>query len=159
MRITIIFLVLILPGLLFAGQLHGIINGKAYHFDRSRNFNEKNWGFGFEYDFERSGNWIPLVTGSTFKDSNNQTSNYLGGGTKYRFMLGAGESSWHLDAGVVAFLMTRKDYNGKKPFFGALPFISVGNEYVAVNATYIPSVSPKFASLMFFQLMIKVVEF
>ncbi len=159
MRITIIMIVFFLPGLLFADQLHGIINGKAYHFDRSRNFNESNWGVGFEYDFERSGNWIPLLTGSTFKDSNDQTSNYLGGGTKYRFMLGSGSSGLHLDAGIVAFLMTRKDYNNEDPFFGALPFISVGNEYVAINATYIPSVSPKFASLMFFQLMIKVAEF
>jgi len=159
MRITIIFLVLIFPSLLFADQLHGIINGKAYHFDRSRNFNEKNWGFGFEYNFEQSGNWIPFLTGSTFKDSNDQTSNYLGGGAKHRFMLGSGENGLHLDAGVVAFLMTRKDYNGDRPFFGALPFISVGNEYVAVNATYIPKISPKHASLLYFQLMIKLAEF
>ncbi len=159
MRVTAIIFILLLPDVLFADQLHGIINGKAYHFDRSRDFNESNWGVGFEYDFEQSGNWIPLVTGSTFKDSNNQTSNYLGGGSKYRFMLGSGDSSWHLDAGVVAFLMTRKDYNNENPFFGALPFVSVGNEYVAINATYIPSVTPKFASLMFFQVMIKVAEF
>ncbi len=159
MRITIIYLILLFPGLLLADQLYGVINGKAYHFDRSRNFNEKNWGVGFEYDFEQKGNWIPLLTGSTFKDSNNQTSNYLGGGVKHRFMLGSGDTGLHIDAGVVAFLMTRKDYNSERPFFGALPFISVGNEYVAVNATYIPKISPKHASLLYFQLMIKVAEF
>ncbi len=159
MRITIFTLFLMLPGLLFADTLHGIINGKAYHFDRSRNFNESNWGVGFEYDFEKSGNWIPLLTGSSFKDSNNQTSNYLGGGTKYRFKLGQDDTDLHIDAGVVAFLMTRKDYNNENPFFGALPFISVGNEYVAVNATYIPKISPKHASLLYFQLMVKLIEF
>ncbi len=159
MRITLGLLILLLPGLLFADQLHGIINGKAYHFDRTRNFNEANWGVGFEYDFEQNGNWIPFLTGSTFKDSNDQTSNYLGGGAKHRFMLGSGDAGLHIDAGVVAFLMTRKDYNNENPFFGALPFISVGNEYVAVNATYIPKISPKHASLLYFQLMIKVAEF
>lgn len=159
MRITIILLIFFSPGLLFADQLHGIINGKAYHFDRGRNFNEKNWGYGFEYNFEQRGDWIPLLTGSSFKDSKNQTSNYLGGGTKKRFMLGSGASGLHLDVGVVGFIMTRKDYKNQKLFVGALPFISVGNEYVAINATYIPKISPKYASLLYFQLMIKVAEF
>jgi len=159
MRTTILLLILFSPGLLFADQLHGIINGKAYHFDRGKNFNEENWGVGFEYDFDQAGNWIPFLTGSTFKDSNDQTSNYLGGGAKHRFMLGSGDSSFHIDAGIVAFLMTRKDYNNADPFFGALPFLSIGNEYIAVNASYIPKISPKHASLLYFQLMIKVIEF
>lgn len=159
MRITITLLVLLFPGLLLADQLHGIINGKAYHFDRSRNFNEKNWGLGFEYNFEQRGSWIPLLTGSSFKDSKNQTSNYLGGGTKKRLMLGSGETGLHIDVGIVGFVMTRKDYRNDRPFLGALPFISVGNEYVAVNATYIPRISPKYASLLYFQLMIKLAEF
>ena len=33
-------------------------------------------------------NWIPLITGASFKDSLENTSNYLGGGTKRRFLLG-----------------------------------------------------------------------
>ncbi len=159
MRITIILLVFLFPGLLFADQLHAIINGVAYHFDRSRNFNEQNWGYGFEYNFEPRGKWTPLLTGSSFKDSRNHTSNYLGGGVKTRYMLGSGDTGLHIDVGVVAFLMTRKDYKNNRPFLGALPFISVGNEYVAINATYIPKISPKHARLLFFQLMIKVAEF
>lgn len=159
MRITISLLILLFPALLFADQLYGIINGKAYHFDRARNYNEKNWGYGFEYNFERHGRWIPLLTGSSFKDSKNHTSNYLGGGAKKRFMLGSGDTGLHIDLGIVAFVMTRKDYRGNRPFLGALPFISVGNEYVAVNATYIPRISPKYARLLYFQLMIKIAEF
>ncbi len=159
MRITISLLILLLPALLFADQLYGIINGKAYHFDRVRNYNEKNWGYGFEYNFEQRGRWIPLLTGSSFKDSKNQTSNYLGGGAKKRFMLGSGDTGLHIDLGIVGFVMTRKDYRSDRPFVGALPFISVGNEYIAVNATYIPRISPKYARLLYFQLMIKIAEF
>ncbi len=159
MRIIVMCLILIMPELLFAGELHGIVNGKAYHFNRNRNLNESNWGVGFEYDFDRRGSWIPLLTGSTFKDSNDQTSNYLGGGAKHRFMLGSGSTGLHLDVGGLAFAMTRKDYKNNKPFPGALPFISVGNEFVAVNATYVPKISPKHVSLVYFQLQIKIVDF
>lgn len=157
MRIIMVFFIWIIPELLLADQLHGIINGKAYHFNRSRNLNESNWGVGFEYNFDKRGNWIPLLTGSTFKDSNDQTSNYLGGGVKHRFMLGLGDL--HLDIGGVAFAMTRKDFKNNKPFLGALPFISLGNESVAVNTTYIPKISPKHVRLIYFQLVIKIADF
>ena len=160
MRITLILLTMLLwPGMLVAEELHLIINGKSYHFDRTKNYNENNWGVGFEYDFNPQGKWIPLITGSRFKDSNDQNSNYLGGGTKYRYEFGSAQSNWHVDLGVVAFLMTRKDYNNNDPFLGALPFVSVGNDFVAVNATYIPSISPKHQSLLYFQLGIKLLEF
>ncbi|MDH5573307.1 MAG: hypothetical protein OEY89_16210, partial [Gammaproteobacteria bacterium] len=117
---------LLLPGWVYGDELHLVLNGKAYHFDRTKNYNEDNWGIGFEYDLGKSDGWIPLVTGSTFKDSNDQTSNYLGGGIKHRFGLDSASSGIHLDIGVIGFLMTRKDYNANDPFFGALPFVSVG---------------------------------
>ena len=159
MRFTICFLLLLLPGLALASEIHLIINGMAYHFERDKGYNENNYGVGFEYDFDRRGNWIPLVTGSTFKDSNEQTSNYLGGGAKYRFQLGKDKTGLHIDAGLVAFLMTRKDRNDNDPFPGALPFVSIGNEFFAVNATYIPEVTPKTSPLMYFQLMFRLAEF
>ncbi|MCW9025124.1 MAG: hypothetical protein OQK73_10650 [Gammaproteobacteria bacterium] len=160
MRVTLILLMTMLwSGLPVAEELHLILNGKAYHFDRNKNYNEDNWGLGFEYDLEPQGKWIPLITGSRFKDSNDQNSNYLGGGAKHRFSFGNSSSELHFDVGLVAFLMTRKDYNGYDPFLGALPFVSLGNDHVAVNATYIPSISPKHTSLLYFQLAIKLLEF
>ena len=140
MRFMVWFLLLLLPAMGSASELHLILNGKAYHFERDRGYNESNYGIGFEYDFDQHGNWIPLITGSTFKDSNEQTSNYLGGGFKRRFLLGKDKKGRHIDAGIVGFLMTRKDRNDNDPFPGALPFVSVGNHFFAVNATYIPEI-------------------
>ena len=51
-----------------ADELHFVLNGKAIHLD-SGNYNESNWGVGFEYDFKPRGNWIPFAAGSSFKDS------------------------------------------------------------------------------------------
>ena len=159
MRSIVCCLLFFLPGMVLASELHLIVNGKAYHFDRDKGYNEKNYGIGFEYDLDQRGNWIPLVTGSTFKDSNEQTSNYLGGGVKRRFMLGKDKKGLHVDAGILGFMMTRKDRNDNDPFLGALPFVSVGNDFFAVNATYIPQVTPKASALMYFQLMFRLAEF
>lgn len=138
-----------------ANTVNLIINGKSVHEDK-KDFNEKNWGLGFEYNFAEDKKWINFINGGYFKDSLSNTSRYLGGGSKRRFLLEADNEGWHIDAGLAAFLMTRKNYNGNKPFFGALPYLSVGTGKVAINATYIPSVSPKFVSLWFFQLSYKI---
>lgn len=133
-----------------ADSFNLIINGKAIHEER-KNYNEENTGLGFEYNFDKKENWINFFNGGYFKDSLYNTSKYLGGGTKRRFYLGDGEDGWHIDAGITAFLMTRKDYRNNQPFLGALPYFSIGNKHFALNATYIPEVSPKFAALWFFQ--------
>ena len=54
--------------------------------------------------------------------------------------------------------MTRKNFKNEQPFFGALPYVSVGTSDVAINVTYIPSVSPKLVALWFFQASVKVAE-
>ena len=141
-----------------ADELQLVINGKAVH-SGSANYNEDNWGVGFEYDFKPEKNWIPFVAGSTFKDSNKQTSNYLGGGYKYRIPLENDKDGWRVDLSIIAFMMTRKDYKNNDPFFGALPFVSVGTSKVMLNATYIPQVTPKSVSLFYFQLKFKLMEF
>ena len=140
-----------------ADSLNLIINGKAFH-QENKNYNEDNWGLGLEYNFEENKKWINFVNGGFFKDSNSNTSKYLGGGTKRRFLLTDNIDGWHVDAGLTAFLMTRKDYKNNQPFFGALPFVSVGTDKFAINATYIPSVSPKFVGLLFIQASFKISE-
>lgn len=155
--VSLMFIVLFSP-IVTADELHVIINGKAIHLDDG-NYNEKNWGLGFEYDFSPRKNWIKFINGSYFKDSNSQTSKYLGGGIKYRWPLDNEEDGWRIDAGLIAFLMTRKDYKNNDPFPGVLPFISVGKSWAAMNITYIPEVTPKHKDLLYFQLMFRVAEF
>ena len=155
-------LLFLLISLLFSQQISAnslnlIINGKALHEDK-KDFNEENWGLGFEYNFEEDKKWINFVNGGFFKDSLSNTSKYLGGGAKRRFLFGTDKDSWHIDAGLTAFIMTRKDYKNEQPFFGALPYFSVGTSKVAINATYIPSVSPKLVSLWFFQASFQIKE-
>jgi len=141
-----------------ADELSVVINGKAIH-TGSGNYNEENWGLGFEYDFKPDKQWIPFVAGSSFKDSNKDVSNYLGGGYKYRIPLEKAKDGWRVDLSVIAFMMTRKDYKNNEPFFGALPFVSIGTGRVMLNATYIPKVTPKTVALFYFQLKFKVMEF
>jgi len=137
-----------------AGEWNVLINGKSIHLSDvpGVKFNEANWGAGFQYDFDEiDGKWVPFVTASGFSDSFKNASYYAGGGTMRRFKFGDG---WHFDAGMVAFIMTRKDVKNNSPFMGALPVASLGTDMISVNMTYIPKVRPKFAELLFFQLKI-----
>lgn len=156
--ITLFTLLLIVQTISQAEELHLIVNGKAIHLDDG-DYNEENYGLGLEYDFVPRGRWIPFLNASFFKDSNNQTSKYAGGGVRYRYLLGADDEDWHVDIGAIAFLMTRRDYRNNNPFVGALPFASVGKSFFHLNVTYIPEVSPKHKDLFFFQLMFRLHSF
>lgn len=158
MRVFIILLSVLTFNTAFADELHLIVNGKAIHLD-SGNYNERNWGLGFEYDFTPRKNWITFINASYFKDSTYQTSKYVGGGVKKRFMLGSKQGAWHVDVGVLGFLMTRKDYKNNSPFPGVLPFVSMGNDNFALSLTYIPQVTPKNKDLFYIQALFKVAEF
>jgi len=140
-----------------AEQWSLLLNGKALHLEQRAGvqYNEENWGAGVQYDFKMTeSKWIPFVTVSGFKDSNGNPSYYAGGGTMKRFSFGEDKNSLHLDAGVVAFVMTRKGYVDGKPFLGALPVISFGTDRVALNITYIPKIDPKLVPIVFFQLKV-----
>ena len=141
-----------------ADELQVVLNGKAIHL-KNGHYNESNTGLGLEYDFRPQKNWITFIHGSVFKDSNDQTSKYIGGGSKRRFLLENDPNGWRFDAGWIAFLMTREDYRNNQPFFGALPFVSIGKQWFTLNATYIPSISPKHVDLFFFQAMVRIAEF
>ncbi|MBI3899505.1 MAG: hypothetical protein HY308_14605 [Gammaproteobacteria bacterium] len=150
--LAIVVTLLLMPFAASAGQTSLIINGKAWHIGTDKHYNEKNWGAGVQYDFDVVGdNWIPFVTASGFKDSNNNPSYYAGGGYLKRFAI---SSDYHVDIGAIAFLMQREGYKNDNPFLGALPVLSIGTQKVAVNITYIPSVDPKWVPLWFFQLKV-----
>lgn len=147
-----------------AGSLHALLNGTAIHLESpntpNMKYNEENWGGGLQYDFEPwHEDWIPLVNMSGFLDSNRNPSYYAGGGLMRRFIITEDYDRLHIDAGIVAFLMTREGYRHNKPFPGILPVLSFGSESVSVNVTYIPKVDPKMVPLFFFQLKVKLLEF
>lgn len=159
MRVFLLSVMLLLAASVAqADELHLILNGKAYHMT-TRNYNEKNYGLGLEYDFAPRKNWITFINGGFFKDSLRNTSNYIGIGKKRRYLLQDDPSGWHIDLGLIAFLMTRKDYHDNHPFPGVLPVLSLGKQWFSLNATYIPKVSPKHVNLFFFQIMIRVAQF
>lgn len=139
---------------IIADSVHLVINGKAVH-ENKRNYNEENWGLGFEYNFAEDKKWINFINGGFLKDSLLNQSNYIGGGSKRRFLLGTDKNGWHIDAGFNAFLMTRRDHKNNQPFFGAVPIVSIGTSKFAINATWIPAVTPKTESLWFFQASIQ----
>jgi len=140
-----------------ADQRSLLLNGKAIHLEKpaGTDYNEQNWGAGVQYDFvSADSKWRPFLTVSGFKDSNKNPSYYAGGGTMRRFAFGTDKNSLHLDAGVVVFAMTRRDFKNGNPFPGVLPVISLGTDRVALNITYIPKVDPKLIPLLFLQLKI-----
>jgi hypothetical protein len=47
-------------------------------------------------------------------------------------------SGFYVYAGLNAFVMTRDDVENSKPFPGVLPSVSIGNDKVGFNLTYLP---------------------
>lgn len=121
-----------------AGQWDVVVNGKSFHVDGDREWNESNWGLGFEHEFNPEARWVKLALGSGFRDSEDEMSYMGGGGLKRRFRLPVGERRVHVDLGAIGFVMTRQDVDGNKPFPGILPAFSVGTRQFAVNLTYLP---------------------
>ena len=160
MRIIIVLVFVVLGAApAQADQWSLLINGKAVHLDDPGDDvnDDGNWGAGVQYDFDiTAGKWVPFINASGFKDSNGNPSYYVGGGTAKRFFLGKDDGSLHLDAGVVAFLMTREDYNNGNPFPAVLPMVSFGTNRIALNVTYAPEVGPIDVAVLFFQLKIGV---
>lgn len=145
-----------------AGELSLLVNGVAKHFDvpAGTTFNERNWGSGFQYDFDKTeNNWVPFLSASGFKDSFRDMSYYAGGGVMRRFDIAPKLDNLYFDAGVVAFVMTRQTYKDNDPFLGALPAFTIGTAHFAVNISYVPKVHPKLVPLWFFQLKIPVATF
>lgn len=158
----IVFGFLILSPSVWAGELSVLVNGWAKHIDVPANvkYNEKNWGGGFQYDYDRMGeHWVPFLTASGFKDSENNMSYYAGGGVMRRFDVAPSLDNLYVDVGLVGFVMTRKTYKDNDPFLGALPAATIGTDHIAVNITYVPKVHPKLVPLWFFQIKIPLAKF
>lgn len=134
--LTLLFSLLAAPAL--AGDFNAVLNGRSFHVDASENWNEYNTGLGLEYQFTTESRWKKQLMVNGFRDSNEDMSYMVGAGI-YRNLF---ETEWlkgfYIDAGINAFLMTRRDVNDNRPFPGALPSLTIGNRHVGFNLTYLP---------------------
>jgi hypothetical protein len=121
-----------------AGEFSTVINGKSYHLNASEDWNGDNYGLGLEYEFATETRWKKRLMANGFRDSNDQMSYMAGGGLHRNLYSGDHLKGLYVDAGINAFLMTRKDINDNRPFPAALPSVTVGNRYVGLNLTYLP---------------------
>jgi len=121
-----------------AGDFSAIINGKSFHVDATKDFNENNLGLGLEYQFATQSRWKKQVMVNGFRDSNKDMS-YMAGAGLHRTLFATDRlNGLYVDAGINAFFMTRTDVNDNRPFPGALPSVSVGNRHMGLNLTYLP---------------------
>ena len=160
---VILALLLVLPQSAFsAGAFNAVVNGKSYHFDSSYDWNENNTGLGIEYEFAQKSAWKRIAMANGFRDSTNNMSYMAGAGLHRRIYETDRLSGFYVYAGLNAFLMTRDDVNGSKPFPGVLPSISIGNDKVGFNLTYMPkkaveeatnstAVDPTLSGILFLQ--------
>ena len=122
----------------FAGKFSAVVNGKSYHFNSSYQWNENNYGFGVEHEFTQKSAWRKVAMANGFRDSTNNMSYMAGAGLHRRIYETDELAGFYIYAGLNAFVMTREDVNGNKPFPGILPSISIGNDKVGLNLTYMP---------------------
>ena len=115
-----------------------VLNGRALHLDAAQDWNEDNWGLGFEKEFNPNARWVKVAVGNGFRDSLGEPSYMAGGGMKRRFRLPNVYDGFYVDVGLIGFLMTREDVNNNQPFPGVLPAITFGMRHVALNVTYMP---------------------
>lgn len=113
-----------------------VLNGRAVHLNATHEWNEDNWGLGFEREFSSRGPWVKVALGNAFEDSVGDPSYMAGGGLKRRFDIGPRD--FYVDVGGVAFAMVREKVNGGNPFPGVLPAATIGFKRVALNLTYMP---------------------
>ena len=135
---VITFLVTVPTSPALAGKFNAVVNGKSYHFNSTYDWNENNYGLGIEHEFESKSAWRTTVMANGFRDSTNSMSYMAGAGLHRRLFETHRMSGFYIYAGLNAFIMTRDDVAGSKPFPGILPSVSVGNEKIGFNLTYLP---------------------
>jgi len=140
-----------------ADELQFVISGKSFH-RGGDNLNEDNYGIGLQYDFVRDREWIPVLAAASFKDSNDNTSRYVGAGIKRRFRSFASDTGVNLDLGVIGLAMRRPGYNDDRAFYGAIPFVSIGNGWGGINLTYVPRVEEDAYAFWYVQFSLKILE-
>ncbi len=121
-----------------AEGLSAILNGKSIHIDADQDWNEENYGLGFQYEFASESSWKKQLMANGFRDSNDEMSYMVGAGLHRTLFSTDRMNGFYVDAGINAFLMTRQDVNDNRPFPGVLPSLSAGNRDLGVNLAYLP---------------------
>jgi hypothetical protein len=122
----------------FAGKFSAVISGRSYHFNSTYDWNEDNFGLGIEHEFDSKSAWRTTVMANGFRDSTDKMSYMAGAGLHRRIFETERLSGFYVHAGLNAFVMTRDDVDNSKPFPGILPSVSIGNEKLGFNLTYLP---------------------
>ena len=138
---VVAFLVTLPTSQAFAGNFNAVINGKSYHFNSEYDWNENNLGLGVEYEFKSESAWRKTVMANGFRDSTDNMSYMVGAGLHGRLYETDRLSGFYVSAGLNAFIMTRDDVDDSKPFPGILPSITIGNDKVGFNLTYLPKIA------------------
>jgi len=138
-RLTLLALLIVAPASsALAGNFSAVLNGRSIHVDATENWNEDNVGLGLEYQFATESRWKKRVMVNGFRDSTDNMS-YMAGAGLHRTLFASDRlDGFYVDAGINAFVMTRKDVNDNRPFPGAVPSLAVGNDYMGFNLTYLP---------------------
>jgi hypothetical protein len=137
-RFLLGWLLAVLAPAAMAGEFSAVLNGRSIHFGATEDWNENNLGIGVEYQFATETRWKKILMANAFSDSNSSMS-YMAGAGLHRTLFATHRlGDFHVDAGINAFLMTREDVNGNRPFPGVLPSLTIGNRYAGINLTYLP---------------------
>ena len=122
----------------WAGSVSAVLNGRSIHIDATEDWNEDNVGLGLEYQFQSTSRWKRQVMVNGFRDSNEKMSYMAGAGLHRTLFASERLNGFYVDAGINAFLMTRRDMNDNRPFPGAVPSLTIGNRVMGLNLTYLP---------------------
>lgn len=120
----------------------------SYHFDRNKDFNSLNYGFGVEYKFSS----IASLTAGTYRNSYYQQSNYIGA---YWQPVAIGP----VHMGVVAGGFDGYSNTNNGGWFPAvLPALSVEWDLIGFNLLLIPTIPDRISGSLSLQMKIKVFE-
>lgn len=138
-RLTLLSLLIVAPfSTAMAGNFNAVLNGRSIHIDATQDWNEDNVGLGVEYQFATESRWKKQVMVNGYRDSNEDMSYMAGAGLHRNLFATDRLNGFYVDAGINAFLMTRRDVNDNRPFPGAVPSLSIGNQHMGFNLTYLP---------------------
>jgi hypothetical protein len=160
LRWLLFTLVLISQTVLAEGSNSIILNGISKHIDVNddafpNGLNEKNWGLGYEYNFEKAPDqsieWL-LNTGF-YKDSLSSTAVYAGGAGLIQI---AQVAPVKLKIGIEGSGFYSSEYNQGRPFIALMPIFNIGTDRISINIAIIPKVSQFMdAGVIFAQLKFK----
>lgn len=120
----------------------------SYHFDRNKNFNSLNYGFGAEYKFSS----VASLTLGTYRNSHYNQSGYVG---VYWQPIAIGP----IEIGVVGGGFNGYSNTNNGGWFPAvLPALTIEGEYVGLNLLVIPTIPNRVAGSLSLQLKVKVFD-